>query len=143
MQPEQSNQFFSLKRATNIMLTVIIMILALTTLPFAHTKNSVIRLKLEDASTGAVLANTDVQVESDNGPERLPTVKNWSGKSDSAGVIAVPADVFLKRTFIKTGDYKAQMKTEVLKASTLVVKLQPREKVRFKLLDGATEKPIA
>lgn len=66
-----------------------------------------IRLQLFDAWSGELIANTDINVESDNGIRCIkapcPTNgKQWAGRSDGAGLVTIPKSVLQVSTYVRT-----------------------------------------
>jgi hypothetical protein len=79
-----------------------------------------VRVQLFDAYSALAVANTDVEVTSDNGIISITCVgrcpdsrKTWSGRSDDSGVLMIPASAIQVDTWVKVKDHQADRLPEV------------------------------
>jgi hypothetical protein len=115
-------------------------------------------VRLVDSHTGGAIANTDVQVLSDNGIRciRAPCPTNyreWNGRSDAAGHVSVPPETFSADTrfYVRPYEPTAALPQDAAKAAAWQVELDPpgsdteggMRVERVKLLDKVTGQPLA
>ena len=76
-----------------------------------EVKGETVRVRLLDAFSGESISDSDVEVHSDSGVRCIqapcPTnAKQWQGKSDANGYVAIPTSVVQRSTTISTPAYK-------------------------------------
>ncbi len=76
------------------------------------TQNGIIKVKLLNALSKQAIANTDVNIYSDNGIRCITTPcdtdgQEWKGKSDNNGVIVIPMGIINEVTNIAATGYEA------------------------------------
>src|SRR5690242_794428 len=79
--------------------------------PASSSPKVPIRVQLFDVYSGLALANTIVEVTSDNGIQcsvpPCPTGgRTWSGQTDGSGVLMIPASAIQLDTYVKTKDHR-------------------------------------
>ena len=83
-----------------------------------------VRVQVFDVYSGLALANTSVEVTSDNGIQcsvpPCPTgSRTWSGQTDGSGVLMIPPSALQFDTYVKTKDHRdARLAEEVLRESS-------------------------
>jgi hypothetical protein len=133
--------------------------------PPAHSRAAIleiaadtVRLKLLDAVTTLAIANTDVEIRSDNGMRciRAPCpndARRWNGRTDEEGSVMAPVDALQVVTSIRTPGHHADLIEDSSEAAdgAWVVEMLPRNApaelefhpLDFKLIDKASRRPIA
>lgn len=119
IQKKLQRSWSSLERVSKIpLLMVAASTLAACTSSFSaqakHTRNvaqGAVRIRLFDAYSGSVLANTDVAVRSDNGIvcEQSPCPQNsqtWSGRSDEFGALTIPPSATQFHIYVQPKDHR-------------------------------------
>lgn len=105
-----------------------------------EAKGATVKVQLLDAFSGQVIANSAVEVSSDNGircetPPCPTDDKQWRGKSDAAGFTLIPTSVLQFETTIKTPAHHGNLVEDSEKAAGdfWLAELLPAR------LDGASE----
>jgi hypothetical protein len=133
--------------------------------PPAHSRATIleiaadtVRVRLLDAVTALPIANTDVEIRSDNGIRCIqapcPTdTRRWNGRTDGEGSVMAPVDALQVMTSIGTPAHRADMIADSYEAEdgAWIVEMFPRERpaelefhpLDLKLIDGASRRPIA
>lgn len=114
-----------------------------------------IKIQLLDVRTTKPIANSDVEVWSDNGVRcnvaPCPTNgKAWNGKSDARGHVVIPRSFIQETTVLSTPGHDGKsLELAAGSPPTLVVELVPKDpnntglpERAFKLFDAATNKPL-
>jgi len=92
--------------------------------PASSSPKVPIRVQLFDVYSGLALANTIVEVTSDNGIQcsvpPCPTGgRTWSGQTDGSGVLMIPASAIQLDTYVKTKDHRnARLSEEAIRDSS-------------------------
>lgn len=117
-----------------------------------------VRLRLLDAVTAMAIANTDVEIRSDNGMRciRAPcrdNAKRWNGRTDAGGSVTAPVDALQVVTSIRTPGHHADLIEDSSEAAdgAWIVEMLPRNApadlefhpLDFKLIDDASRRAIA
>ncbi len=128
-----------------------------TSTPMPASKSGTIKVKLVDALSGQTISDTNVKIYSDNGVRCIqapcPTEgQEWTGKSDSDGIVVVPSGVINAVTNITATGYRAgrdlNADSEKITSNDWSIELDPDSKDyilerRLKLIDAQTQKPVA
>jgi hypothetical protein len=126
--------------------------------PILEAATDTLHLRLLDAVTTRTIANTEVEIRSDNGiicvRSPCPTnARRWNGRTDAEGSVMVPIDALQVMTSIGTPAHRADLIADSFEAAdgAWVVEMFPRERpaeldfhpLDLKLIDEASLSPIA
>ncbi len=167
------------KRFANIVLVVLVVVLigaagylvfsnssgtnSLTTVlrpnpsPSSTSQSGIVKIKLLDAYSGQAISNADVRIYSDNGIRCITAPcdaegQEWTGVSDSGGVVFVPSDVINVATTVTAEGYTSgrdlNRDSENKDNDDWLLELDPNSKIdnferRLKLIDSQTQKPVS
>ena len=121
-------------------------------------KGATVKVQLLDAFCGQVMANSAVEVSSDNGircaiPPCPTDDKQWQGKSDAAGVTLIPTSVLQFETTITTPAHHGNLVEDSEKAAgdfwlaeRLPARLDGVSELGLrpiKLIDARSSRPLA
>jgi hypothetical protein len=120
-----------------------------------HAKGDSVRIGLLDAVSGRPIANTDVELWSDNGVRcvQAPCPTNgqeWAGRSDASGQVVIPTSAVQAVTAVKTPGHEGDLigDSEPADGGGWTTVLFPRDSSGsaprpVKLIDGRSGRPIA
>ena len=119
-------------------------------------KTDIIKVELLNAFSGQAISNTDVKIYSDNGIRCFTTPCNtegqeWTGRSDSGGIISIPSKVINVVTTITATGYKSGRdlgKDSEKNDNNWLIELDSDSKIdnferRLKFIDSQTQKPLS
>lgn len=123
----------------------------------SDNSNQTVKIKLLDAYSTETIANSEVEMHSDNGmrciqPPCDSNTQIWNGQTNNAGIIAVPRDFIQLLTIVSTPAHRGGKNIDVAEKDAdgnVVIELDPNHtfdgephKSRFKLIDAQSNAPL-